>query len=109
MALLEETKPFWASKTIWGSLATIGSSIGAAIYSFQTGDIGTSLAVLVSILGGLASLFGRISATSKISTSISNVINITDKVADSYVQTRKNDVLEKKDPPLLIVPEAKGS
>ena len=59
-------KPFWASQTIWSSVAVIGSSLTGAALSWKTGDISSFGAAITAALGGVNAIVGRYKATSAI-------------------------------------------
>lgn len=54
-----ETKPFWASQTIWSSIAVIGSSVAGGILAFRSNDIAGFGAALTALLGGVNAIVGR--------------------------------------------------
>lgn len=64
--LLEETKPFWASQTIWSSVAVIGSSVAGAFLAWRTGDFAAFGAAITAVLGGLNAIVGRVRAVALI-------------------------------------------
>jgi hypothetical protein len=54
-------KPWWASRAIWGALATIIASLaGLAGYEFDTETTTTLLVSLVTLIAGLVSWWGTI-------------------------------------------------
>ena len=55
----QETKPFWASQTIWSSLAVIGSSAAGAFLAWKAGDMSAFGASLTAVLGGVNAIIGR--------------------------------------------------
>lgn len=64
------TKPWYLSRTIWASAATIAVSVGG-IFGLPFDNIDGSMLTdtllqTVTAITGLAALFGRMSATSKI-------------------------------------------
>ena len=59
-------KPFWASQTIWSSVAVIGSSVAGGVLAFRSGDINAFGAAVTAALGGLNAIVGRWKATSAI-------------------------------------------
>jgi lysozyme family protein len=61
-----DTKPFWASQTIWSSLAVIGSSVAGGILAFRGNDIAAFGASLTALLGGLNAIVGRFRSTTPI-------------------------------------------
>jgi hypothetical protein len=65
-ALTEETKPFWASQTIWSALAVVGASVAGAWLAWRSGDLEAFAAALTAALGGLNAIVGRIRATTVI-------------------------------------------
>jgi hypothetical protein len=62
----EESKPFWASQTIWSSMAVVGSSLAGAWLAWRGGDIAAFGAALTAALGGLNAIVGRMRATTSI-------------------------------------------
>jgi len=66
MSSLDLSKPFWASQTIWSSIAVIGASAGAAVLAWRGGDMGAFGAAITSLLGGLNAIVGRFKATAPI-------------------------------------------
>ena len=62
-----DTKPFWASQTIWSSVAVIGSSATCALLAWQSNDMAAFGAVLTALLGGMNAIVGRIRAKGPIS------------------------------------------
>ena len=62
----EITKPFWASQTIWSSVAVIGSSAAGAFLAWRSGDFAAFGAALTAILGGLNAIVGRMRAVTPI-------------------------------------------
>jgi hypothetical protein len=63
-AELDSTKPFWASQTIWSSIAVIGSSAAGAWLAWAAGDMTAFGAALTAILGGVSAIVGRFRAVS---------------------------------------------
>lgn len=61
---LENSKPFWASQTIWSAIAVVGSSAAGAWLAWSSGDIGAFGAALTAMLGGVNAIVGRFRATS---------------------------------------------
>ena len=61
-----ETKPFWASQTIWSSVAVIGSSVTGALLAWKGNDIAGFGAALTALLGGVNAIVGRVRAKSAI-------------------------------------------
>ncbi|MDP2357154.1 MAG: hypothetical protein Q8M31_13985 [Beijerinckiaceae bacterium] len=62
----EETKPFWASQTIWSSIAVIGSSAAGAFLAWRAGDFTAFGAAFTAVLGGLTAIVGRMRAVTPI-------------------------------------------
>ncbi len=61
-----DTKPFWASQTIWSSIAVIGSSVTGALLAWRGNDIAGFGAALTALLGGVNAIVGRVRAKSAI-------------------------------------------
>jgi len=59
-------KPFWASQTIWSSIAVIGSSLAGGILALRANDIGAFGASLTALLGGINAIVGRVRSTTPI-------------------------------------------
>lgn len=55
-------KPFWASQTVWSSVAVIGSSTAGALLAWQSGDMGAFGAAVTAVLGGVNAIVGRFRA-----------------------------------------------
>jgi hypothetical protein len=68
--VMEETKPWYASKTVWGSVVAIASAglmvVGVTISPDMMGPLAEALAALGTAAGSLFALYGRIVATKKI-------------------------------------------
>ena len=62
----EQSKPFWASQTIWSSFAVVGSSVAGAFLAWRSGDFAAFGAAVTAILGGLNAIAGRIRAVKPI-------------------------------------------
>ncbi|MBX9759659.1 MAG: hypothetical protein K2Y29_12870 [Beijerinckiaceae bacterium] len=62
----EDAKPFWASQTIWSSIAVVGSSAAGALLAWRSGDLAAFGAALTAMLGGLNAIAGRIRAVTPI-------------------------------------------
>ena len=56
-------KPFWASQTIWSSIAVMGSSAAGAVLAWKSGDMAAFGAAITALLGGLNAIVGRVRAT----------------------------------------------
>jgi len=65
-ATQQETKPFWASQTIWSSIAVIGSSVTGALLAWKGNDIAGFGAALTALLGGVNAIVGRVRAQTPI-------------------------------------------
>ncbi|MBV1702656.1 MAG: hypothetical protein KGQ46_12630 [Hyphomicrobiales bacterium] len=63
---IDNAKPFWASQTVWSSIAVIGSSICGGLLAWRNGDIGGFGASLTALFGGMNAIVGRFRATTKI-------------------------------------------
>ncbi len=61
-----EAKPFWASQTVWSSLAVIGSSGAGALLAWKSNDMAGFGAALTALLGGVNAVVGRFRATGPI-------------------------------------------
>ncbi len=64
--MAEQSKPFWASQTIWSAIAVVGSSAAGAFLAWRSGDFAAFGAALTAILGGLNAIVGRVRAVSPI-------------------------------------------
>ena len=58
-----ETKPFWASQTIWSAIAVIGSSATGALLAWKSNDMAAFGAALTALLGGVNTIVGRVRGT----------------------------------------------
>lgn len=90
MTLSTDTKPMWASQTVWGALAAIGAGLGTAIYSYRMGDPGTALTALVAAFGGLTAMVGRIKATSQIGKTVQAAVVIADQALIDYANSKSS-------------------
>ena len=66
IAFNSSRKPFWASQTIWSSVAVIGSSVAGGVLAFRSGDLNAFGAAITAALGGVNAIVGRYKATSAI-------------------------------------------
>ncbi len=64
--IMSESKPFWASQTVWSALAVIGSSACGGVMAWRTGNIGAFGSALTALFGGVNAIVGRYRATAKI-------------------------------------------
>ncbi len=55
----EGAKPFWASQTIWSSLAVVGSSAAGAFLAWKSHDMSAFGAAITALLGGVNAIVGR--------------------------------------------------
>lgn len=66
-----EEKPWYNSKTIWGSLVAVASSLlsmaGIEVAPINHAEIADSLVQLIGAAGALFAVYGRLSATEIIS------------------------------------------
>lgn len=65
-SMTDATKPFWASQTIWSSVAVIGSSAAGAFLAWRSGDFAAFGAAITAVLGGLNAIVGRVRAVTPI-------------------------------------------
>ena len=65
-AVVPDTKPFWASQTIWSAIAVIGSSATGAFLALKSSDVSSFGTALTALLGGVYTIVGRIRATTPI-------------------------------------------
>ncbi len=61
-----DTKPFWASQTIWSAIAVVGSSATGAWLAWKSADMAAFGAALTALVGGLNAIVGRLRATQPI-------------------------------------------
>ena len=61
-----DSKPFWASQTIWSSIAVVGSSATGAFLSWSANDMAGFGASLTALLGGVNAIVGRYRAVGPI-------------------------------------------
>jgi len=63
---MNDTKPWYMSRTVWGALvaiaASIGGAFGLAITEADQTEIADSVLQVVGALGGVLALYGRLSA-----------------------------------------------
>ncbi|MDB5596780.1 MAG: hypothetical protein JWM36_3741 [Hyphomicrobiales bacterium] len=62
-AATTDSKPFWASQTIWSSIAVIGSSVTGALLAWRSNDMASFGASLTALLGGVNAIVGRYRGT----------------------------------------------
>ena len=67
MAELVNTKPFWASETIWGSMGAIAASLFAAYTAYKAGNMELAMTAVGAAFSGLIAVIGRFKASSGIS------------------------------------------
>lgn len=60
---MEDNKAIWLSKTFWGSILAIGAT---AAQAFGITDASGYANDVLTIIGGLLAIFGRVKATTKI-------------------------------------------
>ena len=58
----EASKPFWASQTVWSSLAVIGASAAGALIAWRGRDMEGLAAAITALLGGVNAIVGRFRA-----------------------------------------------
>jgi hypothetical protein len=62
-----EEKPWYASKTIWGSLISVAAALAAAVGigldQTTQGEIADAMVQLVGAAGALFAIYGRLTAT----------------------------------------------
>lgn len=63
---MNDTKPWYMSRTVWGALVAIAASIGGAfgimITQADQVEIADTVLQIVGTVGGLIALYGRLSA-----------------------------------------------
>lgn len=68
---MNDTKPWYMSRTVWGALVAIAASIGGAfgimISEIEQVEIADTILQIVGAVGGFLALFGRLSAQKTIS------------------------------------------
>ena len=62
---MNEGKPIWASKTLWGAVVMLASTI-AVFFKVDLGDQTAWINAIVGLLGSGLSIYGRIKAVKKI-------------------------------------------
>lgn len=62
---MEETKSALTSKTVIGAVVTIAASI-SLMFGFDIGDTNGLIEQVSAVLGGLLSLYGRVTAVKRI-------------------------------------------
>ncbi len=65
-AASDNSKPFWASQTIWSAVAVVGASLGGALLAWKSQDLAAFGAALTAALGGINAIVGRYRASSVI-------------------------------------------
>lgn len=67
---MNDAKPWYTSKTIWGSLiavgAALGSGLGYTIDGAMQQQMTDALVQLTAVAGSLVAVFGRLTATTRI-------------------------------------------
>lgn len=67
---MDDTKPWYLSRTIWASLVTILTAaaglVGAPVAGIDNQALTDTILQAVSAISGLVAIFGRLSATDKI-------------------------------------------
>lgn len=67
---MDETKPWWQSKTIWGSvvmvIAVVAQFFNVSIDDAARSEIVEILSSLGGVVGAALAVFGRITATAKL-------------------------------------------
>ena len=58
----DTAKPFWASQTVWSSLAALGASLAGALLALKAGDIAGLAAGLTGAIGAANAIAGRFRA-----------------------------------------------
>jgi len=68
---MDDTKPWYMSRTVWGALVAIAASIGGAfgimITQADQVEIADTMLQIVGAVGGFLALYGRLSAQKIIS------------------------------------------
>ncbi len=62
----DNTKPFWASQTIWSAIAVVGASLTGAVLAWKSSDMASFGACLTAAFGGVNAIIGRYRATTLI-------------------------------------------
>lgn len=67
---MDDTKPWYLSRTIWASLVTVVTAaaglIGVPVAGIDNQALTDAILQAVSAISGLVAIFGRLSATDKI-------------------------------------------
>jgi len=68
---MEDNKPWYASKGVWGSLVAMGAGIAGAIWGVSVTDadqatIVSSITAIAGAVGGIIALIGRLKASKKV-------------------------------------------
>jgi hypothetical protein len=70
MIKMEQNKPWYLSKTVWGGLVAVGASaLGFFGYSVDAGtqdQLSDALVMGATAIGGVLAIYGRVKATKKI-------------------------------------------
>jgi len=62
---MNETKPIWASKTLWGAVVMLASTV-AMFLKVDLGDQTEWINAVVGLLGSSLAIYGRIKAVKKL-------------------------------------------
>ena len=64
---MQEMKPWYQSKTVWGALIAIAAPLlgraGLEVSGAEQAEIADALTTLAGTIGGLLALYGRLTAT----------------------------------------------
>lgn len=67
---MNNAKPWYLSKTVWGALVSVAASLGAMIGvpldGLNEGAVTDAILQMVAALAGVVAIFGRMSATERI-------------------------------------------
>jgi hypothetical protein len=58
----DASKPFWASQTVWSSIAVVGASAAGAWFAWRDRDLEALAVAITAVLGGLNAIVGRFRA-----------------------------------------------
>lgn len=60
-----DTKKPWMSKTVWGAVAVVAVSV-AQIAGYEIGDADGWTEGIITLIGGVVTIYGRVKAVKKI-------------------------------------------
>ena len=80
-----DTKPWYASQTIWGGVAAIISGLGLVYHGFTSGNMPEAIGGAVAVAGGFHSVVGRLKAVLPIGSPVEKYLDVADKAIQAGV------------------------